>query len=201
MHLYGHHACHPADVLHMTAYVRLVPVGRPPPLTLQDLRCSPPDRQVSCASNPQGMQGVILRPHARQRNHRSQGSRRLLPGPHGPSAVTGTERNQRDRRGKIQLTHQLDNKMDGAPPGTHGSRRTLPHTRQHSTLSQLIPLQTAKADLNAVSDRPQCFRQVGPAAEERDVGPPLTVRLVNTRPRFHQHFRRAGQEAKRRDTK
>ena len=48
-----------------------------------------------------------------------------------------------------------------------------------------------------VSGRPQCFRQLGIAAEERDVGPPQTIRLVNTRPQFRKHFRRVGQETKR----
>ena len=48
-----------------------------------------------------------------------------------------TERNQRGRRGKEQVTrHQLDNKIDGVPPGAHGRSKTLPRTRQNSPLSQ-----------------------------------------------------------------
>ena len=90
----GHHVCHSTGLLPVTSYVRLLRVGRPPTLPPPDLRCSLPGRQANCASNPQEVRGVIFRPYAHQRNRCSQGSKRLVQCPHGPLAVTNTERNR-----------------------------------------------------------------------------------------------------------
>lgn len=98
-------------------------VTRPLVLPLPPARVAPPIcrecKAYSCA-----------RPLANAITAR-QGNRRLLLRPHGPYAVTTSERNHRGRRGKEQTTwHRFDHENDSTAPGTHGSRWARPEARE-----------------------------------------------------------------------